>query len=248
MAIKIFEKQEKTKGTINKVNSANELFIKVMFIHIKLVAIRQNYYENVNKSSDPRYRWMKMPSIMMDIEKIEFNLSRMSFIATEKTANLSLEYSATWQNVIRIGVMIANYNHIGELINIRNGALHEFESVLLAKKIDKCDYKTACYLVGEASILRVIQLTEHLILVIDDILIEVNSFLKSFPQCVLDSVDSKLIKNHESILSFTFFSDNPNKKIKRVVEVDYQIMAKIFNEDEAIITENTETFYNKRAT
>ncbi|MDR5610801.1 MULTISPECIES: hypothetical protein [unclassified Arsenophonus] len=37
VAIKIFEKQEKTKGAINKVNNANELFIKAMFIHINFV-------------------------------------------------------------------------------------------------------------------------------------------------------------------------------------------------------------------
>jgi len=146
--------------------------------------------------------------------------------------------------------MINNYNYILELWEKRN----EIERPIKEKILH--DNSTLAYAdvnsdqiiksVGATKITSLIDITEQLIKLTDDLLIEINDFLSEFPNVAKSLISKKHINKYGSIISFSM-DDNPIllNIIIRCPEVDYKILAKLYGSSEEQIKKEYTTGYEQ---
>ncbi|MFA5924851.1 MAG: hypothetical protein WC856_26810 [Methylococcaceae bacterium] len=238
-------RQENIQIEKDKITAANKWTLAAEQARTKLISIKHNYNGKLTK--DPFQRVLTIPNIIFQANQIEERYEDLSFIVPKSETKQDDKWPK-WSQINRISAMIGNYNHILILWDKRNDLFQEFKDETSKKYPDSAFYDIDLEGVIEIMSLPksaiLIDLTERLIKLTDDILIELDDFLSNFPKYVKSKIDVKRLKNFGTILEY---SHNGNAKLlsmlERMPEPDYSIVERLFGQPAEDIKKRHETGY-----
>lgn len=227
-----------------RINTINDWMLSAEEAMQSLISIKSNYHGAL--TDNPFQRTMKIRSLINSTNKINKDLTALSFIIPKKEK--TEEHNIKWRQLPRIRAMIHNYNFIIELWRKRS----EIERPIKEKIIS--DHTGLAFTdvtreqiissVGEAKFTVLIDLTEKAIKYTDDLIIEFNDFITNFPEIGISLIDKKYRERYGRIITF---QTKDNQKllsiIEKTVEVDYTILSTLFGESVENIRKEYETGY-----
>lgn len=192
-----------------------------------LISIKQNYYDKLTEQ--PIQRALAIPTVLFTANPIVEDYSQLSFLVPKQSSD---EYPK-WSQIPRIRTMIHNYNYVQELWLKRN----EIERPIKEKVVQR--YSTGGFVdvsleqifecVSEANFASLVDLTEHVIKLTDDLLVELDDFLANFPVYAKTHINSERLKRYGSVL---IYSNNGNEKLlamlKKSPNTDYSSVTALF--------------------
>ena len=228
----------------DKLDNANDWILTAESAFSSLMVFKKNYQTKL--TSNPFQRALTVKSIIHTSNAIDKNTSSLSFIVPKKEDKCAQDIK--WRSISRIRTMVNNYNYILELWEKRE----EIEKPIKEKILN--DNSTLSYAdvtkekiinsVGAAKITILISITEQLIKLTDDILIEIDDFLKEFPAIAKTLINKKLLKQYGAVISF---SVNGNQILQNIIirspEVDYKILSELYGVPEEQLREEHKTGY-----
>lgn len=164
-----------------KLNTVNDWMLLAESAFATLVTFKTNYYKKID--SNPFQRALTIRSIIHISNKIDKNISSLSFIVPKKEDEKSLNIK--WRNIPRIRTMVNNYNYILDLWEKRNEIERPIKEKLLQDHSSQTSYadvnsKDILNSIGATKITSLIDITEQLIKLTDDLLIEIDDFMSEF--------------------------------------------------------------------
>lgn len=222
-----FKYQEVIKIEKDKMDTANKWTLLVSEAKENLIAIKQNYHGLLG--DDPVQRALAIPTVLFTAKPIIQDYSRLSFVVTK---DLKGKYPK-WSQIPQIRARIHNYNYLLDLWCKRNEVERPIKKKVLQQYSDKAfvDIELAKIIdcVGEAEVVSLVDLTEHVIKLTDDLLIEFDDFLSNFPVFAKTLIDTKRLEAYGSVLTY---SNNHNKSLLALLEKspdsNYELIAKLF--------------------
>lgn len=210
-----------------KLDITNKWLLLAEEARSNLIAIKQNYHGTLN--NHPIQRMLTIPAILFIAAPIAEDYSKLSFLIPKEPSNSGPK----WSQIPRIRAMIHNYNYLLELWRKRNEIERSIKEAILyqfpATPHDAIDPDQVMGHADKSSLLLLIDLTEHVIRLTDDLLIEFNDFLSNFPDYVKTLINMKQLEQYGSVLSY---SSNGNKKLSTIhaksPEADYQPITELF--------------------
>jgi len=209
-----------------------------------LISIKQNYHGKLN--SNPFQRAMEVRSLIGNTRKIDKDITDLAFIVPRKDQPDT--HNIKWRQIPRIRSMVQNYNLIVDTWNkraeldrpIKEKLMHDYGELAYAH-VDKEQIFNS---VGATNFTLLIDFTERAIKFTDDLIIELDDFLKSFPEATKPLIPEKYRNRYGPILTF---STGGNQKLENLlnksVEVDYSMLAPLYGETEDKIRTEYETGY-----
>jgi hypothetical protein len=223
--------QESIQIEKEKMNTTNKWTLLAEEARSTLISIKGNYNEKL--SDNPFQRISAIPSILFHATPIIEKYEELSFIIPKSGSKLS--DAEKWSQIFRIRTMISNYNYVLELWNQRN----EIERPIKLKIMKQAKGQAFVNmnqielidLIGASEISVLIDLTERVVKLTDDLIIETDDFLEKFPAYAKTLVNTDRLKKYGSVLKY---SNNGNERflnlIKRVSEVDYTYLEDLFGQ------------------
>ena len=221
--------QENFQLEKEKLQIANKWTIAVEGIISSLISFKQNYYEEI--TDDPMQRTLSVRSHISDNTPINDNLAELSFI----TPNIEDKSSGEtkWRSLPRIRGMVNNYNLILRIIEIRNQKERPIREKLISnygnRGVAEMTHDQILKSSEGKGFLGLVDLTEKLIHLIDDIILEANSFLEEFPNVAKSVIDTSKTKRYGRVISFDAKGNEYiGRLLKKCPEVDYSALAKLY--------------------
>lgn len=229
-----------------KMDIANRWTLLVEGARSELIAIKDNYHGTLNNI--PLARLGMIPTILHNEEKLIVDYQELSFLVPKGTSDDSAY--PKWSQISLYRTMIGNYNHTMFLWNQRNLLNEEFKSRLTATHGDAVmqGFNTARALeaIGQPFLIKFIDLTERLIKLTDDLIVEMDNFLDEFPRFVKTKIKYKQLNKYGSILSY---SNNGNELLLKMLEKspspDFTMLEHLFGETHESIIKRHETGYSE---
>jgi hypothetical protein len=235
--------QEKIQIEKEKMNNTNKWMFLLEEAQATLIAIKGNYY---NKLSDnPIQRISAIPSILFNAQPINEKLESLSFIVKKENADVDPE---KWSQIFRIRSMVNNYNYLIDLWNQRNEIERPMKEKLMAQFSNQAyiniSEQEAIEAIGPAKTVLLIDLTERLVRLTDDILIEINDFLINFPIYAKSRINNKRLKRFGSVITY---SNNGNElllaMLAKTTKPDFSSVEILFGETSEEIEQKMKTGY-----
>ena len=242
IAYKSFRYQEDIKIEKEKMDTANKWILLAYEARSSLIAIKQNYYGMLTEH--PVQRTLVIPTILLTTRPIVEDYSQLSFLVPKL---LNDEYPK-WSQIPIIIAMIHNYNHVQELWLKRN----EIEKPIKEKIMKQ--YATEAFAdvnleqiflcVDKANFAMLVDLTEYVIRLTDDLLVELDDFIANFPVYAKTHINSEKLKRWGSVLTY---SNNGNEKLIAMLEkspnVDYSTLTTLFGKTTDQLNQRYSTDY-----
>jgi len=218
---------EKHSFEKEKLYTSNDLLIKVYEMVDALLSIKNIYFGYLTKN--PVQRSTRIPFIPVAEEPMSFMLGKLSFIAQSDGKN----NNKGWRDIVRISSLFHNYNLLLLTIKDRNKLKLVTNDVLLGKKDDTAsESMTEADIISKIGVLNLTYLidhTEHLITLVDGLLLEGNDFLLNFTKEIESEINLDALKKLG--LNFLSFTNNNNtireELFKLNVTLDFQRTAEI---------------------
>ena len=191
------------------------------------MATKQNYHGKLTEY--PIQRVFAIPTVLFTANPIVENYSQLSFLVPK----LSSEEYPKWSQIPRIRTMIHNYNYVQELWLKRN----EIERPIKEKVVQQDTTRAFVNVsleqifecVGVASIASLVDLTERVVTLTDDLIVELDDFLINFPVYAKTRINSERLKRYGTVLTC---SNNGNEKLlamlKKSPNTDYSSVTDLF--------------------
>lgn len=227
IAYKSFRYQDDIKIEKEKMDVTNKWTLLADEARSSLISIKQNYHGKLTEH--PIQRALVIPTILFTANPIEESYSQLVFLAPKQTSD---EYPK-WSQISRIRTMIHNCNYVQELWLKRN----EIERPIKKKVVQR--YSAGAFVdvsleqifecVSEASFATLVDLTEHVIKLTDDLLVELDDFLANFPVYAKTHINSERLKRYGSVLTY---SNNDNGELLAMLQkspnADYSSVTALF--------------------
>lgn len=223
--------QEGIQMEKEKMNIANKWILIAEDARSNLLAIKGNYHGRLN--DNPFYRLGRIPSIFADNRPIVEAYQDLSFIVPlEKTDD---EDYPKWSQITRVRAMISNYNLAILLWKERTVLNEEFKEKLIAfygnGVVNSVSFDQVLTAVGQPFLIKFIDLTERVVKLTDDLVVELGDFLENFPKYAKTKIRCKRLKRYGSVLTH---SDNNNQDLllmlKKSPEADFSGFEELFGE------------------
>ncbi|PLA73739.1 hypothetical protein CYQ88_09790 [Hydrogenovibrio sp. SC-1] len=226
--------QERMQVEKDKLDSGNLLIMLVLQAQSSLIAWKHNYALAIQEVDDPIQRLLYIPRMISNGNSIEYKVESIIFAAKQVPGTMK---DSSWRNIVRIFSMIENYNEL-QTIMAKRSMLHEriVQLITESQSESNIELETLLKIIPNQTLKEAIDLTEKMIVFVDDLIIEMVSFLDAFPKIMQESILTKKIKNYGSVI---MTSSPPNQFIHlydRSVEVDYKKLATIFQESEEVVS------------
>lgn len=227
-----------------KMDSVNNWTLSVDNAFSSLVNLKSHYHGNLNKN--PFQRTLAIKTILHNALPINEKPSSLSFIAPRKEEPET--QSVKWRQISLIRTMANNYNYCLQLWEKRNEIERPIKEKLMQDYSDKIygyvSQEQIADSVGEANFAVLIDITEHLIVFTDDLLVEMNDFLQEFPEVGKSLINTKKLKRYGTILTYSI---SENKHLKKIIvkspEVDYVVLAELYGQTVEEVKKEYETGY-----
>lgn len=201
IAVLFFRYQERIAQEKSKMNAANKWILLADEARATLISIKHNYHGAL--TDNPIQRALAIPTVLFSSQPIKENYSELSFIVPRAEDGTIHK----WSQIPRIRSMISNYNYLQELWLKRNDIERPIKETLLKKSTDKAhvditlDEVLEC--VGPVDLCSLIDMTEQVVKLTDDLLVELDNFLTEFPTLVKSIINTNKIKGYGSVLTFS---------------------------------------------
>jgi len=229
-----------------KLNITNKWLLLAEEARSNLIAIKQNYHGKLE--NHPIQRAFSIPTILFIATPIAEDYSKLSFLIPKSPLNTAPK----WSQISRIRAMTHNYNYLLELWRKRNEIerpmreeiFHKFstEAFMDMEAGQVIDY------IDKANLALLIDLTEHVVRLTDDLLLEFNDFLSNFPDYAETLINMKQLEHYGSILNY---SQNGSKKLLAIhaksPEADYQSVTELFGMTLEQLKQRHTTGYENRS-
>ncbi len=211
----------------DKLDIANKWLLLAEEARSNLIAIKQNYHGTLK--NHPVQRVLAIPTILFIAAPMTEDYSKLSFLVPK----IPSDKPTKWSQIPRIRTMIHNYNYLLELWHKRNDIERPIKEDIIqklsTKTYDAIDPDQAIKYADKTNLILLIDLTEHVIRLTDDLLVEFNDFLSNFPVYAETLINTKQLEHYGSVLTF---SNNGNKQLmailKKTSDVDYQSVTELF--------------------
>lgn len=245
IAYLVLKHQEGISIEKNKMDATNKWSFLAEEARATLLSIKGNYHGNL--TDIPAQRMSAIPSILFHATPILERYEQLSFIVPKAGAG-----SPKWSQILRIRAMVHNYNYILELWEQRN----KIERLLKERVMQKYSTSDNGYInigyneliecVGPVDLSVVIDITERVIKLTDDLLIELDDFLLEFPKYAETLINTKKLKKYGSI----FKHSNDNNEIigdllKKSPDANYDSVQNLFGEPSENIKARYRTGYEE---
>lgn len=230
----------------NKMDATNKWTFLAEEARANLLAIKRNYHGSLTTS--PAQRMSAIPSILFHASPILERYEQLSFIIPKAKSNLKDQHK--WSQILRIRSMVNNYNYILELWEQRNKVERPIKEKIMKKYSNVTNgfvnigYNELIECIGPVDLSVVIDITERVVNLTDDLLIELDGFLLEFPKYAETLINTKKLKKYGSILKH---SNDGNPAImdllKKSPEADYSTVENLFGESSERIKARYQTGY-----
>lgn len=218
-------RQEKTKLELLKVDTINETLLLAQDMRARLISIKQNYAQSLD--ADPISRMLAIPPIVLSEHGVHMHLSRLSFMVPCNKQNKVTR----WESIDYVATIFSNYNFLLELWKKRNEIIIGLQPQLTHLFRVGLNYSALVEAVGEATIMQILDLTERVVVMTDDILIEISCFLIGFGKIAKSHIDQNVTRNLSKIIQVTL----PNihtyplavEMLSRVPELDFNAASQL---------------------
>lgn len=233
IAFLFFRYQEKLAVEKSKMNTANKWTLLAEEARSILISIKQNYHGKLTEK--PIQRALAIPSVLFSNQRIIESYADLSFIVPKAGTSKAEK----WSQIPRIRSMIHNYNYLQELWLKRNEVERPIKEAVITSYSNKAyvdvTLEEIVNCVGSVQFSSLVDLTEHVVKLTDDLLVEFDSFLAEFPGYAKSVINYEKIKSYGSVLTY---SNNGNVKLleilKKSPQADYKSVVDLFgvSEDE----------------
>jgi len=231
--------QQTSQEEKEKLRSANIWTIQALKALISLTTIKRHYAGKVN--DDPRHRALTVRLIVNNFSIIDADCSSLSFIVRKLEDSTGLKND--WRELTRIQIMSDNYNLILTILDQRNDLIRFINSNYRNPIDHNNGFTMESYLktIPKEHLIRLIDLTERLIMFTDDILIEVHDFLNEFPLIAEGKINKSRIEKYGKVLKY---SDNKESNLlNKTTQVNYSILENLFGIPEQDLRQEYSTGY-----
>jgi hypothetical protein len=196
----LMTKREKALAEKNKMDIANKWILMAEQARSNLISIKSTYQKGLE--DQPLQRTVSIPPIILSVDPFKEEYSKLSFILPKKDD----KDPSPWSQITRIRAMFENFNFLLTLWEKRNeqilSARHKLSEVSEAGLARTFSLKELIDCIGEGPALVLIDFTEQAIHLTDDILVELNSFIHSFPAYANEIIDKDKTKPYGSVITF----------------------------------------------
>ena len=139
-----------------------------------------------------------------------------------------------WLNLSRISKLFATYNDLIGFWDKRNELILLFNEKMTYRKVEtgyiEFTVDDVYKNINGPELHRLIDLTEKVIMLTDETLIELESFLSKFPKLSKKYINTKTLEKHNvsELLSFEFTGDIQELTINRTTAPDFKHVEKLY--------------------
>lgn len=238
--------QDTIKLQRDRIETVNDWVLLIEGAMSSLVTIKGNYNGKLN--DNPFQRTLVTRSLIHSSKKLEKNISNLAFIIPKKNDEEGKKIK--WRQLPRIRAMLENYNFIIELWNkrskierpIKEKLVKDYGSLAQAEVTRDQIFNS----VDPSEFIILMDLTERAIKHTDDLIVEMEDFLSKFPETSKSLVKEKYLDQYGPIITYSA-KENPKllALIEKVPEVDYTILAELFNLTVEQVREEYSTGYEE---
>lgn len=227
IAIKGYKFQDASRNERIKVDALNEVILQMQNMQANLIAVKQNYCNQL--PAHPLQRALAVPTIPIQIDKVTFKSHSLAQLLYAR--NVDIE-KYPWMNIASFVATYGNYNQLFELLNLRN-QLSEDARNTLAPLLGTADAHGGVKMsdiwitLGELKAMRLVDLTEKMIVMVDDLIITINDFLHNFPQKASEPLKKKYLNNYIYLKGYMNESQSFKQALKRCERADLEPFARI---------------------
>lgn len=224
----VFKRQDWLIFEKEKLNTINKVMITAINVFHELSRIKGDYADRVNKDSNPIQRALVFPPLAARTQTISFPLELMTFIAPHKK-NGKPEYPK-WSQIPIFSALSRNFNIIVDIIEKRNLLDLEIKKSLMQAHRERgytgdgVDPQILHETIKREDLGNWIILTEKIIVLVDDLIVEFNDLLHHFPSYVRSKIKMDKIKNYGGIVTFNH-ANNSTLFLEKIIPPDYEIVA-----------------------
>jgi hypothetical protein len=146
-----------------------------------LIAIKANYHRQL--TADPFQRLLRIPSVLGVFSRPEDSAAELSFILPERSDTDGL--NEKWRQVPRISALFSNYETLMSLWAKRNEIERPWREGLVnaagGQATLAVSFEDAVRATSHAQIITLIGITEQVVKMTDDVMLELNDFIYRFP-------------------------------------------------------------------
>ncbi len=217
------ENAERFKFEKQKITIANTFILQAESCLQNLISIKQNYVTRL--TNNPFQRMNEFPAIVITNKKRQnLNIADLVFLNSN-----SKDDKSQWSQINLINLMFENYDTAIDLLERRSLKKEELNRRLL-EHVDPSQmvgFSDVRKVIDDQSFTFLIQTTEQLIVLVDDLMLMLNDFLIEFPKLVSKKVDRELIG--EGFPGLLTFPKNENEHRRQFFErsptADYSTIA-----------------------
>lgn len=230
--------QERNRIHIQNVDSINEAILCANNARNTLISIKSNYAGQL--TSNPHQRLLTVTRMLKNGEPITFQISKLIFIAPSDPTKI---YSK-WQKVAYIESLFSNYNHVLDIWTKRNETLDKIIPKLTQYHGQSISLNELHKNIEPGQLAILSDLTEHALMMTDDILIELSCLIIGFPEVGKKSIPKKVINKYRKIISILL----PNNEmavdlLSLTPDLDNEAAAKLHNSTASEVKERYRRLY-----
>ncbi len=196
---KFFHYQNRLKIEKENLDTANKWILLADEAMFNLITIKKIYCGKLTKN--PIERATVIPSVLFAAKPIAEDYSQLVFLVPKQSSDKNQK----WSSIRRIRIMIHNYNYVQELWLKRNEIDRPIKEKVVKQYSENAfasvTYEQIIECVGEANFCLLVDLTEKVVKLTDDLLVELNDFLINFPVYAETQINHKKFRTLGSVLT-----------------------------------------------
>lgn len=226
-----------------KLETANNWVVTFQGVYEGLIAVKKTYAARIN--DDPLARTAAIQEQIHLPDKVNLDMGGLSFLVPDKEDECAL--NDKWRSLPRINSMLSNYNFLVGTWHRRNVLAAEIIPKIIREHgeqgVANMSLNKAIDCVGQEVFLPYMDLTEYIIKITDELLLETYDFVSNFEKSSRQCIDTFRVKDYGKLLSYKNETEGAKKLMKKCPEVNYQLLAALFSTPVERIKERYVTGY-----
>lgn len=236
IAIRGYKWQECVQNERMKVDTINKAILMFQDMQNNLTTIKSTYFDRL--THHPLQRVGNIQQMIYDETIMVLEAERLVQIglADKKITLLKrlvgkkeLSHETPWLNTPHIISVVSNYNYILKIIKMRN-EIDQLVKDELSKKYgaeysEEMSEQLVIKGLGRSLFVRYIDVTEFMILQIDNMILNINDFLLHYPNAISKRVNNKYLSNYKVVTGYKNNTAKYRLLVGRTQALDIGIMA-----------------------